>query len=195
MPGLSRLSHNAVTNMGPMHEHECVESCRMMLDSFDVRGRDAERADHVCRLVARMSYGWPQHLNRAQAALCKELLRVGGELNAVNMEAVSKLSDASRHAYCRDRMAGTVLAEAPEIAASMAAALKSAVAVNRRTLTKMCRESMDNLDLDKDPDFDTKPATYVRSMIERGILAENDDGQFTLAIPSIETWLLDNYSP
>ena len=194
MPGLSRLSHNAVTNMGPMHEHECVESCRMMLDSFGVMGRDAERADHVCRLVARMSYGWPQHLNRAQAALCKELSRVGGELNAVNLEVVSKLSDASRHAYYRDRMAGTVLAEAPEIAASMAAALKSVVAVNRRTLTKMCRESMDHLDLDKDPDFGTKPATYVRTMIERGILAENDDGQFTLAIPSIETWPLDNHS-
>ena len=195
MPGLSRLSHNAVTNMGPMQEHECVESCRMMLDSFDVAGRDVERADHICRLVARMSYGWPQHLNRAQAALCKELLRLDGELNAVNLDAVTKQSDASRYAYYRDRMAGTVLAEAPEIAASMAAALKSAVAVNRRTLTKMCRESMDNLDLHKDPDFATKPARYVRTMIERGILAENDDGQFMLAIPPIETWLLDNHSP
>ncbi len=53
-------------------------------------------------------------------------------------------------------MAGTVLAEAPEIAASNGRRIEVGGSRKPRTLTKMCRESMDNLDLHKDPDFDTK---------------------------------------
>ena len=110
IPGLSRLERDAVVRMGAMTVDECAESTRKMFDELKVEGDEAEMAE-AARLTATLSYGWPQHLNEAQGALCVELLQTNGALAAVDTDRVQRESDHRRGNYYRRRLAGTVLSE------------------------------------------------------------------------------------
>ena len=92
-------------------------------------------------------------------------------------------------------MAGTVLAEAPEIAASNGRRIEVGGSRKPPDLDQDVPRVHGQSRLAQGSGLRHQTSKIVRTMIERGILAENDDGQFMLAIPSIETWLLDNYSP
>lgn len=193
IPGMSRLADDAVVDMGGMSGDECAESCRIMLDRLDVP--ESPRREEVCHSIAALSRGWPQHLNRAQVALCRELIRHDAALDSVDMREVGRRSDASRFAYYASRFREGVLAEAPELAAAVAVALRTEHPANRRGLARICRTEAARLALDKDPDFNVRLHDYVDNLIERGVLSQNAQGFYEMAIPSMSEWLVDRYLP
>jgi len=103
IPGLSRLSDKALFGMGGLSGGECAQSTLMMLDKLGAAGSQSER-ESAARFVAELSQGWPQHLNRAQAALCEELIHASGRLNAVDSAKVKEKSDRMRFEYYAERL-------------------------------------------------------------------------------------------
>ena len=89
--GISRMADNANVDMGAMALEECAESTRLMLDDLGVEGTDAE-VGHFTQRIAEHSRGWPQHLNRAQKALCQGLLEANGALRDVDRQAVERMA-------------------------------------------------------------------------------------------------------
>lgn len=110
LPRLSRLAKNAVVDMRTMTESECAESTAMMLDALKVIGSHAGK-DRAVPMVARLSRGWSHHVNCAQKALCRELLRVNGVLGNMNADRMQTESDRHREYCYRQWLGGSVLTD------------------------------------------------------------------------------------
>ena len=187
VPGMSRLADGSVVNMGGMSADECAESTLSLLDALGVVAEPGSLRDWAAR-IADLSRGWPQHLNRVQAALCRELARTGGRIDAVDDSAVEGQSDQARFAYYRSRMDDPVLATRPGLAAAFAERLDTERPYDLMALTDLCGEEMSALGIDQGRWFD--PHDYVQALIERGVLAKDDADLYRMAIPSMRNWLV-----
>ena len=192
IPGLSRLERNAVVRMGAMTVDECAESTRKMFDALEVAGDEPEISE-AARLIAKLSYGWPQHLNEAQGALCVELLQTNGALAAVDADRVQRESDRRRGNYYRRRLAGTVLSERLGLTAGVVSRVTAERPPDLGTaLIDVCGEEMKRRGLSEDPAFDTTAKEFAAILVERGVLSVADDYRYEAAIPSMSRWLVDN---
>lgn len=186
--GLSRLGENVTVNMGAMSDAECAESTRMMLDELRTVGSESEK-DRFTKMVATLSYGWPQHLHCAQQALCRELQRTDGALGKVSAARVREESDRRRTTYYEGRLDGTVLADWPELTAAIVAGVIRERPSTTPALTKLCRDEVGRQGLGDDPDFDATPKGFAATLVERGVLAVSSDRRYDVAIPSMARWL------
>ena len=186
--GLSRLSTDVVVNMGAMSLEECAESARMMLDECGVIGCDADK-ERAAMSVAELSHGWPQHLHGAQTALCGELLRTDGSLDAVDWERVRSESDRSRHEYYHRRLFNTVLDMVPEATAQIVAKVRQQHPRRLFDLEGLCEAEMARMGLDKEPMFRATPEKFATALVERGVLAIAPAGWYDVAIPSMGEWI------
>lgn len=186
--GLSRLGENVTVNMGAMSDAECAESTRMMLDELRTVGSESEK-DRFTKMVATLSYGWPQHLHCAQQALCRELQRTDGALGEVSAARVRNESDRRRTTYYEGRLDGTVLADWPELTAAIVAGVMRERPSTTPALTKLCRDEVGRQGLSDDPDFDATPKGFAATLVERGVLAVSSDRRYDVAIPSMARWL------
>ena len=187
--GMSRLAANAVVDVGRMSRGECVASTHAMLAELGAVG-DAEQSKAAAAQVAELSLGWPQHLFRAQQALCRELVRTNGALGAVARETVSRESEQSRFDYYQARLDGSLLGEQPSLTAEVARAV-----ANRRvrTLTelgdicerriKRMKKTRRKIDADE----------FAQLMLEKGVVTYAANGDLDMAIPSMAAWLEDAY--
>ena len=179
--GLTRLASNAVVNMDTMSKDESVESTSMMLDQLGVADAGSEAAE----LVAALSHGWPQHLHGAQTALCRELLRVQGVLRAVNAAELRSESDRRRHEYYDRRLSGSVLGGWRALASGIVARARAERPATPPALTKLCRNEIERLGLDNNPDFEVTPKEFATALVERGVLSFTSDRRCDVAIPSM----------
>jgi len=186
--GLSRLSRNAVVNMGAMAKDECAESTRKMLDKLGVVG-DATEKENAAQMVAALSYGWPQHLNCAQVALGGELRRTNGVLHDVNADRVAQASDQLRYDYYVDRLAHPVFSLDPSVTKRII------VDVDRRPiqtipqLNDLCNEQVAQAGLADDPFFlEIPPGGFARTLVEKGIVTITPQRGCEVAIPSMADW-------
>ena len=190
LAGLSRLAEDATTNMGRMDDGECIESTLAMLLALRTGGDDDSRHRAASR-VAELSLGWPQHLHCAQQALCRELVRTGGVIEEVQMEAVRKESDRRRFRYYEARVRGTALAEWPELTASVADYVQRHKPQLKRQLLEMCLSEIERQRLREHPAFDVHPQDFVDLMVTKGVVAYAPDGRLDMAIPSMAKWLAE----
>ena len=189
--GLSGLSRNAVVDMGAMAKDECAESTGKMLEKLGVVG-DSTQREQAARMAAELSYGWPQHLNCAQVALCRELLRVSGALDAMDAARVANVSDQMRYDYYRDRLAHPVLSLDPSVTKRII------VEVDRRSirtipqLNALCDEAVAQAGLADDPFFvEIPPGGFARTLLEKGVVTVTPQGGCELAIPSMVDWAVN----
>lgn len=186
--GLSRLSSNAMVNMGAMSLEECAESTRMMLDECGVIGRDTDK-ERAAMSVARLSQGWPQHLHGAQTALCGELLRTDGSLDAVDWGRVRSESDRSRHEYYHRRLFNTVLDMVPEATAQIVSKVRQERPRRLFDLEGVCEAEIGRMGLDRERKFRATPEEFATALVERGVLAITPAGRYDVAIPSMGEWI------
>ena len=191
IPGMSRLSRDAVINMGQMTPDECIESCRIMFDQLSVP--ESRRTENVCRDIARLSYGWPQHLNRAQTALTLQLLKAGGDLTAVDMTKVEDHADQDRGAYYAARLEGSILGKRPKLVSALVRRLESEQPSDPLDLEDMCAEEIQRFQLMGQEGFN--PERYAQAMLERGVLSKDEADRYVVAIPSMAAWLGERYPP
>lgn len=186
--GISRLGENAIFNMGAMAPEECAESASKMLAALRAEG-DGSEQDGAARLVAELSYGWPQHLHIARTALCRELLRTNGAVRAVDAEEVRAESDQRRHEYYAKRLSSSALGLRPSLTAEVVAKVTAEPPGDRLALTKLCRRELERQGLDDDPDFEPTPREFAAALLERGVLSLTPDDRYDVAIPSMARWL------
>lgn len=186
--GLCRLSRNAVVNMGAITEDECAESTRMMLDELGATGGEEQR-QRTSRTIAGMAQGWPQHLNGAQTALCRELLRTDGSLAQVDSERVRSKSDRMRREHYHQRLFNTVLDMVPEATAQIVARVREARPRRMFDLEGVCEDEIERMGLDKVRRFRTTPEEFATALVERGVLAISPGGWYDVAIPSMAEWM------
>ena len=186
--GISRLAANAIINMGAMSKDECVESTGLLLNACGAIGNSFER-EQLCRAVARFSHGWPQHLNGAQRALCRELLRTDGVLAEVDIGVVRSESDRTRRDYYRVRLSDTVLDMVPAATARIVAKVTETRPDRMYELEGVCEDVMVSMGLDTDPRFRTNAEQFAEALVERGILAIADGGSYDVAVPSMHDYL------
>ena len=188
LEGLSRLAKNAVVNMGPLTDEECAESTARMLKRLGMGSSGREGQEALAVVVGEAS-GWPQHLFCAQQALCRELLRTNGDLDAVGFDKVRTETAADRRVYYEGRLGAGELARWPKLVAAVAVRVMREHVRTEPELTKLCRRQTGRLGLDEDEDFDVDPLDFVRQMVEKGVLSQTPERRYVVPIPSMETWL------
>ena len=185
--GMSRLSEETVVNMGAMAPDECIESTLKMLAAICATGEHEDAASRV----ASMSFGWPRHLNRAQKALCDELLREGvdGNLHRADFARIKQQSDHSRTNYYVSRIEDSLLSQDEEMTIRMIDALREVGSVQKvRQLGSVCRRVIEQYGMDGDFPFDPQQGlAFADKLIESGVVVKTSSG-FEIAIPSMADW-------
>ncbi|MDE0420545.1 MAG: hypothetical protein OXK76_06610 [Gammaproteobacteria bacterium] len=197
--GISRLSQDAVVNMGAMDKCECAGSVKMLLDEFGAGGDD-EAKEAASAAVAEYSHGWPQHLFSAQKALSGELVRTNGSLSGVDWKRVREESDHRRYEYYAGRLSGAVLGSEPSVTAAIVAKAQEGPTTHSG-LIKLCRRELERAGLLEDPDLAVAPTEFARMPIERGVLSIVPDSssfaagnRYAVAIPSLAEWISKSVS-
>ena len=186
--GLSRLSRNAVVNMGAMAEDECAESTLKMLDKLRVVG-DATERERIAQMAAGLSYGWPQHLNCAQVALCRELRRTLGVLGDVNRDSIAHASDQLRYAYYSDRLAHPVFGLDPSVTKRIIVEVDRHPIQTIPQLNALCDDEVARAGLADDPFFlEIPPGGFARTLVEKGVVTISPQRGCEVAIPSMVDW-------
>ena len=187
--GLSRLADVAEVNVGRMTPSECRESTDQVFDRFGAVGGPGERR-MAADVVADVSYGWPQHLFCAQRALCGELARTGGVLGRLDFEAVREQAARARSRYYDGRVDSAPLkGRMPLVKAVAAQAIARAVS-DELDLADITAALVEGDDFRGQRRYDNVDADeFASAMIEKGILAFDQDDQVAIPIPSMATWL------
>ena len=181
--GLSRLSSDAIVNMGTMAEAECVESTRLMLDDVGAVGTEAERLDAAATLAA-LAYGWPHHLRGGQRALCRELIRTSGTLREVDAERLRRESERNRHEYYLGRLDHPVLAKHRPVTVSIIAQVSERRPASLAELGRLCRQEMDGSGWSDLADQNE----FAEALVEKGAVSIGADGRCEVPIPSMAEW-------
>ena len=188
--GVSRLSRDAVANVGAMSEGECVESTRMMLDRLDAAGTDHQKR-RAAEMAAGLSRGWPQHLNGAQTALCRELIRTAGMLSDVDPARVQRESERDRHAYYEARLLDSVLALRPAFTRRVIAKVRERSPTGQLALRELCDEELARSGLGDNPHFDVTAEAFATALVEKGVVTVTLPGGCEIAVPSMAGWAVD----
>ena len=174
--------------MGNLSDEECKESTLMLLTDIDAHG-DSGEIESVAERTGTLAYGWPQHLNCAQTALCNELLSVGGELRKIDFPKVVKETTSMREEYYADRIWGTMLLHEFRLTAAVALTLSKMPKVDFSQLEDLCAKCLATPDLVARRHVNYGPGTIAQELIRRGVIALNDEGSYEPSIPSMVTWL------
>ena len=188
IPGFSDLPRDSVINMGDLSDEECKESTLMLLTDIDAHG-DSGEIESVAERSGSLAYGWPQHLNCAQTALCNELLRAGGELRKIDFPRVVEETTTMREEYYADRIWGTMLLHEFRLTAAVALTLSKMPKVDFSQLEDLCAKCLATPDLVARRHVNYGPGTIAQELIRRGVIALNDEGSYEPSIPSMVTWL------
>ena len=180
--GISRLSRHAVTDIGAMSAEECAESTRLMMDDLGVS--PSQRRDEWCEQAGALSFGWPQHLHGSQAAMCEELMRVGGDIDRASLKKVEDRSDDFRAQYYRARLdSSPVLSYDPEVTYKLIVAVNEGKPAAGRRLVAVCDAML------KDEGVDSLTGReFADAMIDKGVVCPRRNGDFEIPIPSMVKW-------
>ena len=185
IPGLSRTADNAVSDMGALSEEECIESTMRMLEAVGVG--DGRACRDLAWLAAKESFGWPQHLNIAQKAICRELLRRDGVAADASRFAIEADVAEGREAYYRNRTDYAPLALDRAVTMRSLARVQEEKPVGNVALDVLVEGEMDSSrKLFGDEGISARDVRHV--LHDKGILATDVDDRITVAIPSMAAW-------
>ena len=186
--GLSNLPGDSVINMGNLSEDECTESTQMLLTDFGVDGSSHEKRE-AARRTSSCSFGWPQHLNCAQTAMSRELIRADGKLSDVDFHTVESDTESMRNDYYADRISGTVLRTELRLTAAVTTLVAEMVDVGLAELESVCSLCLQTPELVVRDPLRYEPENIAQELIRKGVIAMNDEGSYEPSIPSMVSWL------
>ena len=178
----------SVINMRNLSDEECAQSTLMLLADFGVDGSGQEMRE-AARLTSSYSFGWPQHLNCAQNALSRELLRVDGKLSDVDFHTVESDTESMRNDYYADRISGTVLRTELRLTAAVTTLVADMVDVGLGELENVCSLCLQIPELVVRDPLRYEPEDIAQELIRKGVIALNDEGSYEPSIPSMVSWL------
>ena len=181
--GISRLDADAVVDVGALAHEDCVQSTAAMLEALNPDGSVQQR-QVLAEQVAQFSYGWPQHLNRAQSAMCDELLRSDGAIERMDLHRVEQSADEARGRYYEGRLQTSVLDRSPSLAYRVISAVGSGRVAELDDLEAICQEQIDA----RGRPYGASAAAVATALIEKGVVCATRDQGYVVPIPSMVRW-------
>ena len=189
--GLTRLSLEAVNDIGCLESEEAEAVVRGTLDAFRVDTAEWH-ADAWGARLAEESDAWPQHLHNGLRALAEGLIEVGGRIDAVDADSVLEREAEFRRISYRRRVSPEMEAARCLTGGVMqdvaAGAERAAVlgSVDRHS----ARTGGNEPRLWHLPDGMTAEV-FLGHLIHRGALQQGQDDLFRCPIPSFRDYLVE----
>ena len=186
---ISRSGAHADVLMGCLSDEECAESTLAMLDEVQPDGTGAERIQ-LAECASRLAHGWPQHLNRAQAITCAELLRADGRIRAVSMHNIEAGTKTERAAYYEGRLDDRRLFGGDdELVQHIILAVDRSVVETNAELADVCDTQIKALRRDKHAHFRLAAEGVADGLVKKGVVQRTKRKRFyEVPIPSMVTW-------
>ena len=192
--GLSRLSVDAVHDIGALAPEEAREAVERMFETCRVDRRGGNR--DWPGWLADISEGWPQHLHNGMRALAEGLVDAGGRLAGVDAGRVAVTGNGFRETSCRARVSpplrnaiflvGTVLAALPDEGADSGAIIDELERVAATNGSKGTRWRLPR-SMDGEAFFD--------HLVHRGVFQLGPTDLYSCPIPSLRDYLVRRGSP
>ena len=186
--GLSRLSSDAVNNMGPLEDEACAQSTRKMLQALG----NKEDLCGMAEFAAELSRGWPAHLHSAQRAICENLIEVDGNYRGLDFEAVENRADELRHQYYEARMAHAIFQRDRALTNVILKSVDDHKPEDLPHLGEICFDLIGKHAKKRRGFLSVTPemsADFAQSLVEKGIVTTNQETRrYELAIPSMAEW-------
>jgi len=178
--GISRINSDCTVNLGQLDkESESV----VIRDWLTHTGGAKDDPSTWIESIAQQAHGWPQHIISYINPAVKHLKSNHGHMTDEGLELVIEKGTQYREKYYQKRMTGVDKRK-------------------RQVLAKVfddvpLGETMDLEDIIsviKEEYSDEEAIKLFMKALERGIIDEREDGDYGIPIPSMHTWLVDEYA-
>jgi len=179
--GLSRPPDNRVLNLESLSIPEAQSSLRRMLDAY-YAGTDVEKSYWSYEL-AKLSQGWPQHINRVAVAAGRVIRANGGEIHTNLLQQALSQGMARKCAYYADRRnAGS---HDPELYKLLA------IAANEKPNGILSRREIGCILSNEQELIQQSLDEFLAKVVHAGLLAPlaDDSHRFRFPIPSLRDYL------
>ncbi len=131
--------------------------------------------------IAQKTHGWPQHFTAYGDAAARQIQHDHGEMTSAGLDTVHRVGAKRREAYYKQLTENISRKERSSLAGLL---------INVAPADQLDREDTEEfLSRYLGPD---KAKDLFRRATEKGVL-HSHDGAYSIPIPSMQTWLLENY--
>ena len=186
-PGLSRAAREAAVNMQGLSDEECAESTLNMLNELNPMGANLASKKELANKSEEWSFGWPQHLQGAQKAICEQLLNTKGDLSCLNHNTIEQRCRELRGLYYSDRLELIPVSDVdPNVTKVIIDEIhKQKPPHSAEHLALLCQKVINQIAM-QEKTLKECEATAT-ALIEKGIV-ESKGGKWELSIPSMASW-------
>jgi len=179
--GISRFRAGCKIELGSLSK----ESERAVIQDWLIKDGGAKGDPTVwIDAIAQKTHGWPQHITAYGDAASKQIKQDKGIMTSAGLEIVYQVGKERCEAYYMQR--------AEKISRKERYSLAQLIE-NGSTEDGIDQEDIETV-LSKEYDLDKAKDLFKRAL-ERGILHSRQDGAYTIPIPSMQNWLISNYTP
>ncbi len=175
--GISRFMSDCIVNLGrlsPEAEHAVIQDWLVK----DGQARSGPHLEHWIKAIAAESDRWPQHIVAFAQPASQVAAREGGRLTAQGLEEATRWGQQAKTKYYEGRVAP--FGKAVRVA-----------------LANLARHGGSHSKYDLLNAFTNIPGensveVFARA-VEKGVLAQAADGDYTFSVPSLQAWLVEHY--
>ncbi len=178
--GISRFKGGCFVELGALGK----DSERAVIKDWLVKEGGAKgNPDEWIDQIAQKTHGWPQHISAYGDAAAKQIQHDRGEMTAAGLDIVHRLGAERREAYYEQRTE-EISGRGRAILAKLIQNIAPGTGLDEEDIEEFF--SMEYNDPDKAKDL-------FRRAVEKGIL-HSQKGVYTIPIPSMQSWLISNYT-
>ncbi len=177
--GISRFARNCIVGLGPLDR----ESERAAIRDWIVKeGAAKGNPDPWIDAIAKETHGWPQHIISYIEPAVRYLESNNRQMTDEGLRIVLEKGAEFRLQYYRQRARGIRNEQRQSIAKAI-----DDIPLGE---TKTYKEIMSVLMQEYDEQF---AEDLFNKALKKGIIDERDDGRYGVPIPSMQTWLIEEY--
>jgi len=177
--GISRFATDCITHLGRLDQ----ESERNVIRDWLVEeGKTKEDPTHWIDVIAKQSQGWPQHIACYVKIAAKHLKLNNQRLTVDGLEFVLKKGNELRMDYYNKRAHDFDAEQRQSLARSIADLPLEGTTTRTAIMAKLMQEYSQ-----RDAD------NLFNQALNQGIIDRRSDGYYGIPIPSMQTWLIDQY--
>ena len=185
--GLSRLSDDAIINLGLLTSDDCKQSFHAMLDEYRVERTEA--TDNWVDVMDEDCQYFPHHLTLALRATATILLETNGTTPSNRLEDAREYARSQRKEFYRRRIADSLLTP-PDVVSEVAKNLQLNPTYFGGDILSASNALIEILDTTKGISATQEVAVeMINAMIHRGLLQLDPlTSCYSIPIPSFQTW-------
>ncbi|MCY4226302.1 MAG: hypothetical protein OXF20_01145 [Gammaproteobacteria bacterium] len=182
-----------------LHEVGCLSGgeTRQVMEGFcRTFGVPAEGFEDRLMAYAEPSEGWPRHLHFAQAVLGQELLKVHGDMQALDWDLLDAEFRKSRISYYRAQQS-PMMESANGLTAAVMSKFRDGMDISDIVnAVNKCQGNASNFSLPKSLSGSPDPVLdFISHLVHQGAIQKSDDSAYYSPIPSFRSFLVEQGNP